>query len=214
MIPGMSAMTNEWPSRHSTIPRFGSSVVGDFGSCGRNNRQQRRFARIGESHQSHIGKKFEFQNKCTLAAVLTGLRIARSLIGRGLEVPVAESAAPARKQHGLLPVLGHFADRLTRFGIACHGSERYVYHDVAAVTPAASGSRAGLSVFGEDMPFIFKVYERPVLAVAAQDYAGAASSVAAVRTAESYELLPAEMGGTGTAVSRATENLDVIYEIG
>ena len=152
--------------------------------------------------------------KPAFGAVFAGLGVARRLIGRRLEVPVAQTAPSALEQYGPLPLLGHFADDLSGLGVARDRSERDVDHHVGAVLARAARAAAVFSVAGEDVALVLEVYQRPVLAVAAQNDAASVASVAPVGTAELDELLPAKMARAGAALARAAEYLHVVYEIG
>ena len=103
----------------------GEGIVCNFGLGGRHHREQRRFARIGEAHQSHIGQHFEFKYEGSLLSLLTGLCVTWSLICGGLEVPVAQATTTTFEEHQLLAVGSNLAHNLARLGIACYGAEGY-----------------------------------------------------------------------------------------
>ena len=108
-------------------------VVCDLGLSGRDHRQQRRFTRIGETHQTHVGQHLQLQNKCTLGTLLARLSIAWSLVCCGLEVPVAQTAATAFEQNELLAIVGYFAHDLARLGITRNRTQRYTHYDILCV---------------------------------------------------------------------------------
>ena len=55
--------------------------------------------------------------------------------------------------------------------------------------------------------------EGPQILIATQDDVAPTTPVASIRPAFGYELLPAEMYGTGTAIARAHKDLHIIDKI-
>ena len=195
-------------------------VVGDLGLRGRNHRQQRRLARIGKTHQPHVGQHLQFENERTLLAVLTRLGIARRLVRGAFEMPVAQTAPAAFEQHELFAVGRHLPHRfglgrtvLVLIDAVGDRAQRYGDDDVLGILARRTGSGAVLTVLGELMALVFEVDERPVLLVPLQDDAPALAAVTAVGAAESHEFLAPEMRRAAAAVSRTGEYLYVIYEV-
>ena len=196
-------------------------VVGDLGLRGRNDREQRRLARIGEAHQPHVGQHLQFEDERAFLPLLTRLGVARRLIRGTLEMPVAQTAPAAPEQHEPLAVGRHLAHRFGGRGpvLALEDAlgdraQRNRNHDVAGVLARRTRPGAVLAVLGELVALVFEVDECPVLLVALQDDAAALAAVTAVGTAERHEFLAAEMRRAAAAVTRAGEYLYVIYEIG
>ena len=136
-------------------------------------------------------------------------------------MPVAQAAPAALQQHEAFAVGGNLTDRFGRRRTVLqlddtpgHRAQRHGDHDIPGILARRAGARAVLAVLGELVSLVLEVDERPVLLVALQHDTAAAAAVAAVGTAEGYELLAAEMGRAGTAVPRAGKDLHIIYEIG
>ena len=91
-------------------------------------------------------------------------------------MPVAQTAPSAGEQDEFLTVFRHFAYDFACVGVAGHGAERYGYHGIFAALSRRAGAGTRFTVLGEYVPLVFQVYQRPVLAVAAQDDAAAPSS--------------------------------------
>ena len=191
----------------------GEGVVGYLGFRGRYYGEQRGFAGVRESDQPHVGEYLQFQNERPFLSGFARLSVARRLVGRCLEVPVAQTAPSAGEQDEFLTVFRHFAYDFACVGVAGHGAERYGYHGIFAALSRRAGAGTRFTVLGEYVPLVFQVYQRPVLAVAAQDDAAAPSAVAAVGPAESDEFFAPEMSRTGPSRPRTGEYLDVIYEV-
>ena len=99
--PGMSAMTNSRPSMRAT-PRLGCSVVngivGDLRLGRGDGSKKRRLAGIGQADQAGIGDQLQPQPDGQLLARQAGIGAARRLVGRSLEMLIAETAIAARGQ--------------------------------------------------------------------------------------------------------------------
>ena len=191
-------------------------IVGDLGLCGGNDRKKRAFARIREPPQSYVGQHLQFENESSLLTILTGLRITRSLVGRGLEMPVSQSAPATLEQDELFAVGGHLSGIFRRTVLehpSGDRSQRYGDNDVLAVLTRRAGPGTAFAVLRELVTLVLKVNQRPVLAVAAQDDMSSATAVAAVRSAEFDEFLAAEMRRPAAAVSGTGEYFHVIYKV-
>src|SRR5207248_8828728 len=70
-------------------------IVRDLGTCAREARDERRLARVRESHQSDVGQEPQLQLDASLFALGARLRETRRLQRRGGEVHVAQAAAAA-----------------------------------------------------------------------------------------------------------------------
>ena len=77
-------------------------IVGDLRLGGADGGQERRLAGVGQSDDAGIGDQLEPQPDGQLLARLAGIGMARRLVGRRLEVGVAEPAIAAlgQRAHG------------------------------------------------------------------------------------------------------------------
>lgn len=160
------------------------------------------------------------QHESALVALLPGLGVTRSLIGRALEVPVAQTSAAALEQHQTLAILGHLAHILHRRRTvlvldhaARHGAQRHGDYDVGGILARRTRSVAALAVLGKLVALIFEVDKSPVLAVALQHYAAALAAISAVGASEGNEFLASEMTRACAAVTRAGKYLHIIDKV-
>ena len=191
-------------------------IVGDLGLCSGNDRKERAFARVREPHQSHVSQHLQFENESSLLTILARLRVTRSLVGRGLEMPVSQSAPAALEQDELFAVGGHLSGIFRRTVLkhpSGDRSQRYGNDDVLTVLTRGAGSGTAFAVLRELVTLVLEVDQRPILAVAAQDNMSSATAVTAVRSAEFDEFLAAEMRRPAAAMSGTGEYFHVIYKV-
>ena len=191
----------------------GERIVGNLGLGSRYRRQQGGFARIGESHQTHVGKQFQLHNHLTLLARLAGLCIARGAVGRALEMPVAQSATAAFQQHHLLPVVGDVANKLARLGIEHGCSARHLDNAVLACLAKAAALATRHAVGGKHMALIFEVKQCPQVAVAAQNHAAAIAAVATIGSAFRNIFGTMKVCRTSAALSRTAQYFHIVNKI-
>ena len=168
-------------------------IVGYLWACTRHGREQCRLAGIGQSYESYVSKELELENDGHLLHRLTGLCIARSLVGSRTELEVAQSATTALEQQHLLSVVHDVAHILAGFGIVHHRSARYVDVNVLAVLAVALVASAVAAVFGKHVALELEVKQRPVVVVAAQIDAATVSAVASVGSAVRVVLYMAQV---------------------
>ena len=77
-------------------------VIGDLRAGRREGGEQRRLAGVREADEADVGDEAELEAEPALLARLAVLGVLRRLVGGGLEVGVAESAASAAGDHRLL----------------------------------------------------------------------------------------------------------------
>ena len=188
-------------------------IIGNLRFGSRNNRQERRFAGIGETYQSHVRQHFELQDDIPLLTRFTGLGITRSLVGGSTEMPVAESSLAAFEQDNPLAVFLHFRDILAGVAVIYDRSAWHFDNLILSVLAEAAALAAATAVGSHDVALVLEVQQRPEVAVALQDNMPAASAVAAVRTAFRHILGAMKVHATGTALSRAAVYLNVVYEV-
>ena len=176
--------------------------------------EQRALAGIRESHQAHVGEELQLHDDGHLLHRFAWLGIARSLIGRGTELEVAQSATTALEQQYFLPIIGYIAYILARLGIIYHGATRHVDIDVLAIGAMALVASAITTMLGKEVALILEVQQSPVVVVAAQIDASSTSAIAAVRTTIRLVLYVAQVHGAFTTLTRAAVDLYIVYEIG
>ena len=191
----------------------GEGIVGDLRSGGRNDRQQGRFAGIGEAHEAHIGQQLQLHDDPAFLRGLAWLGELGRLHGGRLEEGVAFAAAAALEQHDGLSVLGDLAKRLAGLGFIGHRAQRHVDEDVLAGGACELVAAAWDAIAGHQVLGVAKVQQGPHLGIASQDDVAATTAVAAVRTAFWDIFLTAEMQRTSTAFAGTAVNLHVVNEI-
>ena len=192
----------------------GEGVVGNLGARVGERADQRRLTGIGEADQTDIGEELQFQDHHHFLHGLAGLGVARCLIGGGAELEVAQSAASAFEQHHDLSVFDDIAEIFAGFGIVGHGAGRHLDVAVGAVAAVATAFAAVAAVSGKNVTVIAQVEQRPVVAVAAEVDVASAPTIAAVGAAEGLVFGAVHVHRTAAALTGATVDFDVVYEIG
>ena len=192
----------------------GEGVVGNLGAGVGERADQRRLTGVGEADQTDIGEELQFQDHHHFLHGLAGLGVARCLVGGGAKLEVAQSAASAFEQHHDLSVFDDIAEIFTGFGIVGHGAGRYLDVAVCAITAVAAAFAAVAAVAGKNVTVIAQVEQRPVVAVAAQVDVASAPTIAAVGAAEGLVFGAVHVHRTAAALTGATVDFDVVYEIG
>ena len=200
---------------HDAERRFegGEGIVGNLGPGTRHGGEQRALAGIGEPDETDVGKELKLHYDRHLLHGLSRLGIARSLVGGGTELIVAESAAASLEEHHFLSVVHDVADELSCLGVVYHSTARHVYIHVLAVGAMAFVSTAVAAVFRLDVALVFQMEQGPVVMVSTQDDASSLTAVAAVGTAVGLILHVAEVHRSLAALTGAAVYLHVVYEI-
>ena len=89
----------------------GERIVGDLGLGGRHGGEEGRLAGIGQADESGVGNELQPQPDALLDAVLAGIGMAWRLVGRGLEMGVAEAAIAALEEADALADRGQVGDQ-------------------------------------------------------------------------------------------------------
>ena len=169
---------------------------------------------IAASYQSDIGEDLQLQYEPAFLAFFARLRVPRSLVGRSLEIIVAQASPSALAEDSLLTVLHHLEQGFAGFGILCHGAYGNFQEYVFSVLSGTESSLPVATVVGLDVFAVFEVYQGPELLVRPQDNVSATSSVSSVRTAFRDVFGPVQVHRAGPSVPAGTEYLDVVYEVG
>lgn len=192
----------------------GEGVVGNLGAGVGERADQRRLTGVGEADQTDIGEELQFQDHHHFLHGLAGLGVARCLVGGGAKLEVAQSAASAFEQHHDLSVFDDIAEIFTGFGIVGHGAGRYLDVAICAVATVAAAFAAVAAVAGKNVAVIAQVEQGPVVAIAAEVDISPASTIAAIGAAEGLVFGAMHVHRTAAALTGATVDFDVVYEIG
>ena len=179
----------------------------------RKSTQQGTLAGIRETDKTDICQKFQFKHHSHLLHRFSGLCIAGSLVRRRAEIPVAQSSPSTFQKNLFLSVLRDVANVFSSFCIVDHSTAGYVNIPILTVSPGTAAFTSGLTVCSEHMALITQVKQCPVVAITPQNDMTATPSVATVRTSVGHVLGTTHMHRAPAALSRAAENLDVIYKI-
>ena len=192
----------------------GEGVVGKLGAGIGERADQRRLTGVGEADQTDIGEELQFQDHHHFLHGLAGLGVARCLVGGGAKLEVAQSAASAFEQHHDLSVFDDIAEIFTGFGIVGHGAGRYFNVPICAVAAVAAAFAAVAAVAGKNVAVIAQVEQGPVVAIAAAVDITPTPTIATVGAAEGLVFGAVHVHRTAAALTGATVDFDVVYEIG
>ena len=192
----------------------GEGVVGNLGAGIGERADQRRLTGVGEADQTDIGEELQFQDHHHFLHGLAGLGVARCLVGGGAKLEVAQSAASAFEQHHDLSVFDDIAEIFTGFGIVGHGAGRYLDVAICAVAAVAAAFAAVAAVAGKNVAVIAQVEQGPVVAIAAEVDISPAPTIATIGAAEGLVFGAVHVHRTAAALTGATVDFDVVYEIG
>ena len=192
----------------------GEGIVGNLGAGVGERADQRRLTGVGEADQTDIGEELQFQDHHHFLHGLAGLGVARCLVGGGAKLEIAQSAASAFEQHHDLSVFDDIAEIFTGFGIVGHGAGRYLDVAVCAITAVAAAFAAVAAVAGKNVAVIAQVEQRPVVAVAAEVDITPTPTIAAIGATEGLVFGAVHVHRTAAALTGATVDFDVVYEIG
>ena len=150
MSPGTSAMVGRRSSvvtqvHHAEVRlERGERVVGDLRLGGGHGREERRLAGVGQPDEPDVGDEPQLEPEPALLAGFALLGVLGRLVGRRLEVGVAEPAAPAAGDHRLLAGRDEVGEQGARLVVEHGGPGRHVEDQVVArlAVPARAGAAA------------------------------------------------------------------------
>ncbi len=149
----------------------------------------------------------------SLPGRLAGIGAARRLVGRALEVGVAEAAIATREQHEALADRGDVGDQRLAVLLEDLGAGGDLQHHIGAAGAGAVAPHAVHACLGLEM-LLVAVVDQGVQPVDALDHdVAAAAAITAVRAAELDELGAMERHGAGTAGTRLHIDLGLIEEL-
>ena len=188
----------------------GEGIVGDLRLGRGDRRQEGRLAGIGQADQAGIGDQLQPQPDRQLLAGQAGIGAARRLVGRGLEMLVAEAAIAALGQPEALADLGQVADQRLVVLVEDLRAGRHLQRHVGALGAGHVAAHAVDAGLGLEMLLVAIVDQRVQPVDGLQPDIAAAAAVAAVRPAELDEFLAPERHRAGAAVAGADIDLGLI----
>ena len=187
-------------------------IVGNFGACGRNNRQKRAFANVGIADKSDVRYGFKFEKNALFLGFFAALRKSGSLTARRLESCVAFAAYSAAKSHDACVFVEHIGDDSARFLVAYNRPARDFYDKIGRALTVAEFTRTVTAVLGFIKLCETEVGKRTHIRVDDKYYVSALAAVAAVRTAVCDVFFGVERRTSVAAVTRFNEYFCVIYK--
>ena len=162
--------------------------------------EQRGFAHVGETHQTHVRQQLQLQDQVAALSGTARLRKAGDLPGRRGEVLVAP-AAPAASGHGEGLVAGHIGHDAAGLPIPHQGAPGNLdVHGLAVLAGAALVLAVG-AVAGGEFPLIAEIHQRGHVVVHHHHHVAAPAAVAAVRAAGRHEFFPVKGHGAVAALA-------------
>ncbi len=190
----------------------GEGIVGDLrlGAAGRG--QEGGLAGIGQADQAGIGDQLQPQPDPALLARPAFAMLARRLVGRGLEMRIAETAVAALAEHDLLAGLGQVEEDGLLVLVQDLGPDRDLHGDGRSGGTRAVGAAAVIAAPGLEMLLVAIVDEGVQVGDHFDDDVAAPPAIAAVRSTELDELLAPEADAARAAVAGFHEDLALVEE--
>src|SRR5690606_37485469 len=185
----------------------GEGIIGDLRLGGGDARQEGRLAGIGQADQPGIGDQLQAQPDGAFLSGLPRIGAPRCLVGRRLEMHVAETAIAAAGEAEPVADLLQVADQRLAVFLEDLGSGRYLEHDIGAARAGAVAAHAVHAGSGLEMLLVAIVDQRVESGHRLDPYVAAVATIAAVGSAEFDELLPPERDTAGAAVARTNVDL-------
>ena len=175
-------------------------VVGDLGTRGRNNADERRFADVREADQAHVRNDLQLELEVHILAGQTGLGKLGDLAGRGRKMAVAPAAASALGHDNRLTArqIGHDEVGL---GLLQHGAAGHADDQVVTVCAAHPLGAAILAVGRGVLALVAEVHQGGQVVVGHKDDVAAAPAVTAVGAARRHEFFAVERHRTVAALA-------------
>ena len=187
-------------------------VVGDLGRGRREGGKDRGLPGVREPDQADVGDQPELQPQPLLLAGLALLGVLRSLVGRRLEVGVAEAAAAATRDERRLADGDEVRQQLPGLIRIDRGAGRDVEVEVLAGRAMAPCPRSASAGRRPEVMAMTEVAQRRLAGIDAEIHRAAATAVAAVgSTAWDVRLLPEGRGPVAT-IAGADPDLHAVEE--
>ena len=182
-------------------------IIGDLRPGSGDTREKGRLACIGQADQTGIGDQLEAQTDGAFLAGLAGIGPARRLVGRGLEIGVAEAAIAAPRQRDALADFGEVGNHGLAVFLIDLGADRHPHDFVLAAGAVAILAHAVFAALGHEVLLIAVVDQRIEAVDGFDDDVAALAAVAAGRAAELDKLLTPERDAAIAA--RAGPDIDL-----
>ncbi len=190
----------------------GERIVRDLGRRGGDRGEDRRLARVGQPDEPDVGDESELEAEPALGARLTLLGMLRRLVGRGLEVRVAEAAATAAGDHRALADRDQVRHERAGLVVVDRRAGRHVEDQVVAGTTVPSRLRAAATRGRAEVVPMVEIAQGRLPGIDPKVDRSPATAVAAVGTAaRNVRLLP-EGRGPVTTIAGADPDLHAVEE--
>ena len=188
----------------------GERVVGNFGFCCGDARDEGGLADVGVADDADIGKNFEFEAEGELLAGVAHFMLAGSLVGGRGKVLVAASAASAVCDDDALVGVLEVVDDVTGFFVDDEGADGNLEDDVVSVAAGAVGPHAVLAALGAMERIEAEVHEGVVALGGFHDDVATAAAVTTGGAATGDEFFAAEGHAAITTVTSFDSNFGFV----
>src|SRR5690606_15482855 len=149
--------------------------------CGtRDTRQQRAFAGIRQADQADVGNEFQLQPQPALFARLTGVELARRLMGARGEARIPAATLTAARDPHAVAIQLQVAQQRAGITVIYEGPGRDADDFIFAVSPAAVAALTGAAVLRRPVVMAGEIDKCGHLGIGQQIHAAAVAAVAAV----------------------------------
>ena len=186
-------------------------MVGDLGPSCRHRGDQGRLAGAREADQADVGDALELEDEIARLTWLAEQREAGSLAPHRRQRSVAETAAPAVCRHETSAGAGEIGQHFTRL-VHDDGAVGHPQRQVAAFGAVAMTAGTLLAVAGVLVGMVMEVEQRVHVRIDDEDDVTAVPAVAAVWSAERFELLAVNGGDAVTSVAGGQVQHDAVDE--
>ena len=190
----------------------GEGVVGDLGVRGREARDERGLAGVGEAHQADVGEQLQLQPQPALFAGLARVGAARGAVGGAGEAGVAAAAAPSASRHPALAGRGEVEQPLAALFLEKDRPDRHADEGVFAFAPVAVRAFPVAAALAAEFAVVAEGQERVQVLGGLQHDVAAVAAVAARRAAPRDVLLPAEGNAAVAAVAGLHPDFGLVNE--
>ena len=199
---------------HDPEVRFerGEGIVRDLGHGRRDGGEDRGLARVRQSDEPDVGDQSELESEPALGARLTLLRMLRRLVGRGLEVRVAEPAATAAGDHRTLADRDQVRDERAGLVVVDRRAGRNVEDQVVAGPTVPSRLRAAATRGRAEVMSMIEVTQGRLAGVDPKVDRSSTTAVTAVGAAARNMRLLSEGRGPVTTIAGADPDLHAVEE--
>lgn len=188
----------------------GEGIIGDFRAGIGCRREEGRFTGIWQAKQPGIGDQLQPEPDGALHRWLPRIGISRGLVGRCLEIEIAEPAIAAFGNPNTLPDFGQISDHRLFILVQNFDADRHFQDDILTITARALTAGTGAAIFGEEMLLIAIINQRIQPVHRLDDDITAAPAITPIRAAIFNASLPAEADAAIAARAGTNVNLGEI----